>query len=58
MMAVALPASFCINMVLGTTPEAYLEVKSAMLSNLFFEGVGDWHLFFTLVLLLLYEFSL
>jgi hypothetical protein len=54
-MAVALPASYRIDMVLATAPEAYLEVQPALLGNLFFSCVRDWHLviiigaFFTLM---------
>ena len=44
LMAVAFPASCCIDMVLGAAPEAYLEVEPAVLGNLLFECISNWHL--------------
>lgn len=43
-MAVTFSAPCCVYIVLGTTPEAYLEVESAVLGNLFLKWVGNWHL--------------
>jgi hypothetical protein len=44
LMTVAFPASCCFYMVLGATPEAYLEVEPTMLGDLLFECIGNWHL--------------